>query len=168
MNLTRHFLHVPWPPQVESIAMPFQLAASKRVTPCGTRTGRPLKRRSIRWVMSSCSAAFAARNAAIQAAPQSSWPSSRSAARAAVTTWGVRASMIALVRPCAAASGRNAAVSACRSGMPNDRFDAPQVVLTPNSSLTSARVSSVRMVLPVSAPTGIASGSMTMSSTGIW
>ena len=39
---TLHFLHVPWPPQVESIAMPFQLAASNRVTPAGTRTRRPL------------------------------------------------------------------------------------------------------------------------------
>ena len=84
-----------------------------------------------------------------------------------MTTCGVLASMIALVRPCAAASGRNAAVSACRSGMPKDRLDAPSVVLTPNSSLTSASVSRVRMVLPVSAPTGIASGSMTMSSIGI-
>ena len=41
--LIRHFLQVPWPPQVESIAMPFQLAASNRVTPYGTRTGRSLK-----------------------------------------------------------------------------------------------------------------------------
>ena len=39
---TLHFLQVPWPPQVESIAMPFQLAASNRVTPAGTRTRRPL------------------------------------------------------------------------------------------------------------------------------
>ena len=31
--LIRHFLHVPCPPQVESIAMPFQLAASNSVTP---------------------------------------------------------------------------------------------------------------------------------------
>ena len=31
--LIRHFLQVPWPPQVESIAMPFQLAASNNVTP---------------------------------------------------------------------------------------------------------------------------------------
>ena len=38
---TRHFLHVPWPPQVESIAMPFQEAASKTVTPGGTRTAVP-------------------------------------------------------------------------------------------------------------------------------
>src|SRR5580692_975509 len=46
--LIRHFLQVPCPPQVESIAMPFQLAASNRVTPYGTRTGRSLKIRFIR------------------------------------------------------------------------------------------------------------------------
>ena len=39
-TLTLHFLHVPWPPHVESIAMPFQLAASNTVTPGGTRTAR--------------------------------------------------------------------------------------------------------------------------------
>ena len=37
---TLHFLHVPCPPQVESMAMPFQLAPSKTVTPGGTRTVR--------------------------------------------------------------------------------------------------------------------------------
>src|SRR5208282_3366251 len=53
--LIRHFLQVPWPPQVESIAMPFQLAASNRVTPDGTRTGRSLKSRLTRtgWVPAS-------------------------------------------------------------------------------------------------------------------
>ena len=35
---TLHFLQVPWPPQVESMAMPFQLAASNTLTPAGTRT----------------------------------------------------------------------------------------------------------------------------------
>ena len=40
--LILHFLQVPWPPQVESIAMPFQLAASNSVTPGGTRTRVPL------------------------------------------------------------------------------------------------------------------------------
>ena len=50
MILILHFLQVPWPPQVESIAMPFQLAASNRVTPGGTRTRVPLgwKARSTR------------------------------------------------------------------------------------------------------------------------
>ena len=37
---TLHFLQVPWPPHVESIAMPFQLAASKTLTPGGTRNSR--------------------------------------------------------------------------------------------------------------------------------
>jgi hypothetical protein len=37
-----NFLQVPWPPQVESIAKPFQEAASKTVTPGGTRTSVPL------------------------------------------------------------------------------------------------------------------------------
>src|SRR5277367_6761891 len=53
--LTRHFLQVPWPPQVESIAMPFQLAASNKVTPYGTRTGRSLKSRFIRTGPGACS-----------------------------------------------------------------------------------------------------------------
>ena len=34
---TLHFLQVPWPPHVESIATPFQLAASKTVVPASTR-----------------------------------------------------------------------------------------------------------------------------------
>ncbi len=38
---TLHFLHVPCPPQVESIAMPFQLAASNTGVPAGTRTSAP-------------------------------------------------------------------------------------------------------------------------------
>ena len=37
---TLHLRHVPWPPQVESIATPFQDAASKTLTPGGTRTER--------------------------------------------------------------------------------------------------------------------------------
>ncbi len=35
-----HLRQVPCPPQVESMAMPFQLAASNTVTPAGTRTSR--------------------------------------------------------------------------------------------------------------------------------
>ena len=38
---TLHFLQVPWPPQVESIAIPFQLAASNTGVPLGTRTSAP-------------------------------------------------------------------------------------------------------------------------------
>ena len=37
---TLHLWQVPWPPQVESIAMPFHDAESKTVTPGGTRTSR--------------------------------------------------------------------------------------------------------------------------------
>ena len=40
MIWTLHLWQVPWPPQVESIAMPFHDAASKTVTPGGTRTPR--------------------------------------------------------------------------------------------------------------------------------
>ena len=40
-TFTLHFLHVPCPPQVESIATPFQSAASKTLTPLGTRTDLP-------------------------------------------------------------------------------------------------------------------------------
>ena len=40
-SLTLHFRHVPCPPQVESIAIPFQLAASNSITPGGTLTLRP-------------------------------------------------------------------------------------------------------------------------------
>ncbi len=75
--------------------------------------------------------------------------------------------MMALVSPWLMAMGRNAAAIACRSGMPNDTFDAPSVMFTPNSALSSAIVSRVRAGCRVSAPTGMASGSMTMSSTGI-
>ena len=39
---TLHLRQVPCPPQVESMAMPFQLAASNSVTPAGTRTSRGL------------------------------------------------------------------------------------------------------------------------------
>src|SRR5215469_16484242 len=60
--LTRHFLQVPCPPQVESMAMPFQLAASNRVTPYGTRTVRSLKTRLTRtgWVAASSAAVTSA------------------------------------------------------------------------------------------------------------
>src|SRR5690242_13966966 len=41
---TLHFLHVPWPPQVESIAIPFHDAASTPVGPGGPRTSPPAGR----------------------------------------------------------------------------------------------------------------------------
>ena len=64
-TFTLHLRHVPWPPQVESMAMPFQLAASNSITPGGTRTLRPAgsKHRSKRprpsWTGSPASAAAA-------------------------------------------------------------------------------------------------------------
>ena len=104
---TLHLRHVPWPPHVESMAMPFQLAASKIGVPLGTRTsvavgqeaqqhalgavdGAPARpsgsssRASCGRGLTTRAAAFAAsrsRCSAIQRAPHSSWPSSRSAAR---------------------------------------------------------------------------------------
>jgi hypothetical protein len=80
------------------------------------------------------------------------------------TICGDRASMMALVRPAEIAIGRNAAPMVCRSGMPNETLDAPSVMFTPNSSRSVAIVSSVLSPSVVSAPTGMASGSMTMSS----
>ena len=74
--------------------------------------------------------------------------------------------MMALVRPQRMAIGRNAAPIEARSGMPNDTFEAPSVMFRPNSSCTNAIVSSVRSTIVVSAPTGMASGSITMSSSG--
>ena len=40
VSRTLHLWQVPWPPQVESMAMPFHDAESKTVTPGGTRTAR--------------------------------------------------------------------------------------------------------------------------------
>ena len=71
--------------------------------------------------------------------------------------------MIALVRPAVIAIGSQAAPRVCRSGMPNDVLDAPQVMLTPNSSRIRRIVSQVTSDVVVSAPIGIASGSITMS-----
>ena len=75
--------------------------------------------------------------------------------------------MIALVSPLSAAIGRNAAPIDARSGMPNETLEAPSVVFTPNSSRSSEIVSSVLSTSEVSAPTGMASGSITMSSSGM-
>ena len=85
----------------------------------------------------------------------------------ASTITGLRASMIAEVRPQRMAIGRNVAPSTGRFGMPKDTLPAPRVMLTPNSSRISAIVSSVLLTSVVSAPIGIASGSMTMSASGI-
>ena len=53
---TLHFLHVPWPPQVESIAMPFHDAPSKTVVPAGTRTSPPSGAKCRRTRAGACSA----------------------------------------------------------------------------------------------------------------
>ena len=74
---------------------------------------------------------------------------------------------MALVSPLLMAIGRNAAPIVCRSGMPNETLDAPSVVFTPNSARSSAIVSRVFPTSVVSAPTGMASGSITMSSMGM-
>ena len=83
------------------------------------------------------------------------------------TICGARASMIALVSPWLMAMGRKAAAIECRSGMPKLTLEAPSVMFTPNSALIIAIVSIVRVGCRVSAPTGMASGSITMSSTSI-
>src|SRR4029453_14789515 len=85
----------------------------------------------------------ACRCAAIQLIAHASRAKRRSAARHASTVWAFRASMIALVRPTHDATARNAAPRACRLGRPNDTFDAPSVMFSPNSSRISRIVSSV-------------------------
>ena len=203
----RHLWQVPWPPQVESIAMPFHDAASKTVTPGGTRTSRSaggtsapssalvmtVNARSTRpvpsWAAGSTpglsmrpsratsaseksgpsgvvtlrSASCFARCAVIHAMPQSSWPRNTSAALTASTTWGVRASMIALVSPEVIAMGSHVPLRVCRPGMPKETLEAPQVMLTPKSSRMRRITSKVTRLVLVSAPMGMARGSMTMS-----
>ena len=120
--LIRHFLQVPWPPQVESMAMPFQLAASNTVTPCGTRTApviedqidpnglgyrrRPPSSRGSLAPAPGCLGGLLLRpvwRGPVRGDP--GWrptrrgSSTRSAALTARTICGARASMIALVSP---------------------------------------------------------------------
>ena len=68
--------------------------------------------------------------------------------------------MMALVRPAFIAIERNVAPMVVRSGMPNDTFEAPSVMFTPSSSWMSEIVSKVFTTSEVSAPMGMASGSM--------
>ena len=75
--------------------------------------------------------------------------------------------MIALVSPAYDAMARKAALSAWRLGRPNEVLEAPSVMFRPNSSRMRLIVSSVMTTACGSAPTVIASGSMTMSSIGI-
>src|SRR5262249_41271141 len=110
------------------------------------------------WVPACWAWACWARWAAIQAAPQASRSSSRSAALTARTICGDRASMMALVRPAEIAIGRNAAPMVWRSGMPNETVDAPRVMFTPHSSRRNPVVSNVFSPTVVSAPTRIDTG----------
>ena len=71
--------------------------------------------------------------------------------------------MIALVSPAVIAIGSQAAPRVCRSGIPKDVLDAPQVMFSPCSSRIRRIVSKVTSEVVVSAPIGIASGSITMS-----
>ena len=151
---TLHFLHVPWPPHVESIAMPFQLAASKIGVPLGTRTSVPSGRKRSRTrsapstrapassiglllAARSCGAAGSRRGrppspparsrcAAIQRAPHSSWPSSRSAARTALDDPSARAHDRA--RQPGRHRHRQEAPRSARGGRgrPKDTFEAPE------------------------------------------
>jgi len=75
--------------------------------------------------------------------------------------------MIALVSPAAMAMGRNAALSTWRWGRPNETLEAPRHMLTPSSSRMRLIVFRVIVTASVSAPTVMASGSMTTSSGAI-
>src|SRR5579862_6430953 len=75
---TRHFLHVPCPPHVESIATPFQLAASKTVVPASTRASltawsSPTCRKRTR-TRSGCGASGRSCNALTASAPMPAEP----------------------------------------------------------------------------------------------
>ena len=72
--------------------------------------------------------------------------------------------MIAEVNPAAIAIGRNAALRARRCGSPKETFEAPTHMFTPSSSRIIRIARSVVLTASVSAPTGIASGSITTSS----
>ena len=162
--------------------MPFQDAPSNTVVPAGTRTSPPsganrsFTRAGVCSAIGSStaviplrdtSAAWRARNALIHAMPYSSRACSTSAARAPATHSGERASMIADVRPCVEAVAMKWAPSAWRPGMPKLVLEAPQVVFTPSSSRIRRSVSKKSTAARGSAPIGIASASITMSSGGM-
>ncbi len=110
-----------------------------------------------------------ARSAAIQFAPHSSLPSIRSAALTASTICGVAGVHDRAGQPGgASAIGRNVAPRVCRPGMPKETLEAPQGHVQRRTRRGSAR-SSPSSSVPYSwlAPTGIASGSITMSSIGM-
>ena len=56
--------------------------------------------------------------------------------------------MIALVRPAVIAIGSQVPLRVCRPGMPNETLEAPQVMLTPNSSRIRRIASKVTSVVP--------------------
>ena len=75
--------------------------------------------------------------------------------------------MIADVIPATMAIGKKASLIPCRFGRPNEMFEAPQVVFTPSSSRRRrTKAKTCRPAVPI-APTGITSGSTTMSWVGM-
>ena len=202
-TLTLHLRHVPWPPHVESIAIPFswprrRASRPAELGPCGrpartagrttpavmgriaavdghgaSRAVRACRVATVTGSLGSPKArheppdACSDRCAAIQDAPDGSRSSRRSDALIARTRSGVRASMMALVRPAFIAIERNVAPMVVRSGIPNDTFEAPSVMFTPSSSWMSEIVSKVFTTSEVSGPMGMASGSSRMSSTAM-
>ena len=153
---TRHFLQVPWPPQVESIAMPFQDAASKTVTPGGTRTAVPDgSKRSV------TRAGAVGRAGSSPAPPASVTPVAASACARRCAAIQFDAPLVAAEEQVGGAArldglrgagvhdrarqpgvGREREERGVRAragpGSPNETFDAPSVMFSPNSSRTSA------------------------------
>ena len=75
--------------------------------------------------------------------------------------------IIADVIPATIAIGKNALLIPCRFGSPKEILDAPHVVFTPSSSRRRrTSVNTCKPALPM-APTGITSGSTTMSCAGM-
>ena len=75
--------------------------------------------------------------------------------------------VMALVMPAAINIARKLAFTASRSGSPNETLLAPQTVLQPSSSFTQRTICSTCAPAPATAPAGITSGSMRMSSRGM-
>ena len=89
------------------------------------------------------------------------------AARTASISCGRQGFMIADVMPAPMTMGMKPALMPWRCGRPNEMFEAPQVVFTPSSS--RRRRTRVKTCCPADpmAPTGITSGSTTMSCAGM-
>ena len=71
--------------------------------------------------------------------------------------------MIAEVMPAPMAMVRKAALRRCRLGRPKLMFEAPQVVLHPNSSRMRRMIANAWRPAPPMAPIGMTSGSITTS-----